>query len=199
MVAEIKTSGTDANSWLTITEANVILAELVHPSIGAGFQLEASHIPHIITAARMISDNWWFKGEPEDEAQTLAWPRKNVPAARKLVTADRIAAMFSYLDEAQHRIAYQLYLANPDLAGVEYLPDGTPQDVKRAQAYLAAFLVKGVNLWDDTKYNAEKVKLGSMELTSPKNAVAEADIVFQALAKLGTFKGSTIVRAGGSR
>ncbi|KTE27417.1 MULTISPECIES: hypothetical protein [unclassified Sphingopyxis] len=147
----------------------------------------------------MISDNWWFKGELADEDQILAWPRKNVPAARKVVTAASIAAMFGYLDEAQQRVAYELYLLNPDLAGMEYLPDGTPQDVRRAQAYLAAFLVKGINLWDDTKYNAERVKLGSMELSNPKNAVAEADIVFQALAKLGSFKGSSIVRAGGSR
>lgn len=199
MAAEIILDGLQANSWVSLTDANIILAGSYHPVFGAGFQLEASHIPHLLTAARMIGDNWWFKGSAVAEEQLLAWPRKDVPKPSKALSPATIDAHFPYLTDEQRALAYEIHLWNPGLLSPETLPEGTPADVKRAQAYLAAFLVKGVTLWDDTKYNADKVKLGSIELTGTKNAVAKADIVFQALAKLGTFKGATTARAGGGR
>ena len=203
MTATIITEGPQANSWLSLTDANIILGSLYHPLInaedGSVFQLTASHIPHLITAAQMISDNWWFKGNVSDDEQLLAWPRKDVPKPAKGITMESIEGLFPLLSDEERQFAYEIHFWNPDLLAPDTLPEGTPQDIKRAQAYLAAFLVKGITLWDDTKYNAEKVKLGGIEVTAPKNAVAQADIVFRALAKLGTFKGSATVEAGGSR
>lgn len=203
MTATIITEGSGANSWLSLTDANIILGTLYHPLInaedGTVFQLSASHIPHLITAAQMISDNWWFKGSVSQDDQLLAWPRKGVPKPAKGITMASIEALFPLLSDAERQFAYEIHLWNPNLLSPDTLPEGTPQDIKRAQAYLAAFLAKRISIWDDTKYNAEKVKLGGMEVTAPKNAVAKADIVFRALAALGTFKGSGSVQAGGSR
>lgn len=197
----LEITGSNANSWQTVTQANLFLTDFVHPLLGVSPELTEYDEPYLIEAAKEISRMWSFKGQPVDPMQQLAWPRKGVILEGKKAGSDWFARNFPYLDPCLEEYAHFIHFESPGLSNAPtFLPETViPVEVLEAQAILAAFKTKNITLWQDNAFNASEVKLDGVGTFKPTNAVAAADAVFMRLAKWGAFKGTSIVRPGGAR
>lgn len=197
----LETTGTNANSWQTIVQANQFLTDFTHPLLGDRPELNDNDEPYLIEAAKEISAMWSFKGQPVDPLQALAWPRKGVILDGKMPGADWFARNFPHMDDCYEDFARFIHFGSPGLSNSPTYLDETaiPREVLEAQAILAAFKVRNITLWQDNGFNANEVKLDGVGTIKPTNVVAAADAVFMRLARWGSFRGTSIVRPGGAR
>lgn len=203
-LAELTTTGLSANSFIaTVEEANLLLLEVYDPSLndetGEPAQLDTKHIPHLIEAAHAISAYWSFLGRPTDLKQHLAWPRTGVSLGRRQAGPDWFARTYPHVDPSQAELAHFIMWQSPGLLADDLLPpDEIPQDVKAAQAILAALLSKGVTIWEDNKGDNTTVQIDTLKIDNV-NAVSRIMSVRQRLARYGKFIGSHMSAPGGAR
>ncbi|WP_293920883.1 DnaT-like ssDNA-binding protein [Sphingobium sp. UBA5915] len=197
----LETTGSAANSWQTIVQANQFLTDFVHPLLGVSPELSNGDEPYLIEAAKEISRMWSFKGQPVEPLQTLAWPRKGVVIEGKTPGSDWYARNFPHLDPGYEEYVRFLHFDSPGISNAPTLlpNDVVPNDILEAQAILAAFKVRNITLWQDNAFNASELKLDGVGTIKPANAVAATDAVFMRLARWGSFRGVSIVRPGGAR
>lgn len=197
LAIELNTTGPDANSFITLDEANIIISETAHPSIPSGFQLSTEQLPELLEAARKVN-LWAFRGERTHTYQRLAWPRSGYSIPGKAPGPNWLAD-YPHIDPSSADLAYFVHFESPGLSSFTLLPDDfIPQEVKEAQAIIAALAVNGVTIWQDNKYDSSTVQLGPIKI-DPVNTVAKADIVFERLGRWGTFAGAARSAPGGSR
>lgn len=197
----LETTGTNANSWQTIIQANQFLTDFAHPLVGPSPELNVNDEPYLIEAAKEISRMWSFKGETVEPLQTLAWPRKGVLLEGKKPSANWFANTFPHLDPDYEDYARFLHFESPGLSNepVTLPEDVIPREVLEAQAILAVFKTQNITLWQDNGFNASEIKIDGVGTIKQTNAVAAADAIFMRLAKWGSFRGASIVRPGGAR
>lgn len=195
----LTTTGTKANSWVSLDDANLILLEVYSPDIPAGFQLTPDHIPQLIEAARTISALWSFPGTRAEPLQTLAWPRKCVPVPSERPKGNWFSTTYPHLDPADEAYVHFLaYEAPGFLATTIYPETEIPDEVKEAQAILAALFVQGVTVWEDNKGDNTQVQIDTLKIDNV-NAVSRIMIVKERLARWGKFIGSHMSAPGGAR
>ena len=195
----LNTTGIKASSWIDLDTANLILLDIYHPDIPAEFQLEPDHIPQLLEAARSISALWQFGGQRTDALQTLAWPRKLVRVPGVRPGPNWFSETYPCLDPDQETFARFLAFDAPGfLSDNAYPEDSIPDEVKEAQAILAALFVQGITVWEDNKGDNTNVQLGSLKIDNV-NAVSRIMIVRERLARWGKFIGSHMSAAGGAR
>lgn len=195
----LTTTGTKANSWVSLDDANLILLEVYSPDIPAGFQLNTEHIPQLIEAAKAISNLWSFPGTRVEALQTLAWPRKDVSIPSERPRSNWFSTNYPHLDPADEAYVYFLaYEAPGFLSSTIYPADQIPDEVKEAQAILAALFVQGVTVWEDNKGDNTQVQIDTLKIDNV-NAVSRIMIVKERLARWGKFIGSHMSAPGGAR
>jgi hypothetical protein len=210
------TTGPTATSWFDLDTANMTIADYVGttPDIPVGFQFTADQQQFFIRACSMISNLWSYDGQHAQHGQTLAWPRcgfkiktdrdpyqlpfdpwynrDNILTDWSLRTIGSWAGFDPYLYDFIH---YEY----PGLSLWKTFPsDQVPSDIQTAAIVLSALLIAGATLWEDDGYNAKSVSQ-SGDRIDPINAMSRCAIVFELMAKWGTFIGADYSTAGGAR
>lgn len=114
----------DANSYVTVAEANAYFSDRVHSSAWEDFEDRASAL---ITASQML--DWYvkWKGYKATSEQAMGWPRVNVVRRDGTTVADDI------IPSEVKVAAYELALASLDgdrtaddpMAGIEQIKAGS--------------------------------------------------------------------------
>lgn len=201
------TTGDNPNSWVTITQANLILVDVPNELLGyepeegqpKTFQLGPNDVKYLIEAHKQIGSNFAFGGQKLDPRQRLPFPRKGFMLSGATGGPDWFPTNFPNLSGDHEEYARQLHFLVPGLSLYSELPnDEVPEDVKEAAVILAALLKNGHSLFNDNKGDSTGYSVGGISGDNI-NAVAMAQAVFQRMASWGTFIGARINKAGGSR
>lgn len=200
---ELITTGTEANSWVSLSEANIILLEVPAAFYGYDgddeFQFETDDIKWLVEAHRQITANFHFRGRKADARQRLAWPRKGFMIEQMGCPSDWFETYFPNLPASHAAYTIALHWDTPGLSRYEELADDEiPADLKEAAVILAALLKNGGSLHSDNKGDATTYSLGGISGDNI-NAVAQAEAVFQRVGQWGAYIGKNLNKAGGSR
>ena len=115
LIKEDGTGRPDANSYVTVAEADAYLAGNYYTDVWRGAD-DASRTMWLVSAARHIDSQWQFFGRRANDAQALAWPRVLCP------DPERAAGPVTWLG----------------LTWTEYVPENeVPQAIREAQIELA--------------------------------------------------------------
>lgn len=203
---ELRTTGTNANTWVDLDEANLTILEIPRECYGYEpedvfdtFQFETDDIPYLIEAARQISTNWSYAGSKTEPRQRLAWPRRGVQLEGQTGGMAWFNRYFPNLSDDVAPYVLHLHFDTPGLSRFSELPsDEIPAEIKEAQVILAALNKNGVTLWEDNKGDQTTFSLGSISGDNI-NAVGRANAVTQRVGQWGRWIGTAFNKAGGSR
>lgn len=200
---ELLTTGANANSWVTLSQANIILLEVPASFYGYEgtdeFQFESEDIKWLVEAHRQISSNWTFRGRKVDPRQRLAFPRTGFMIESAGCAGDWFETNFPHLPASHAAYTIALHWDTPGLSAYEELDnDEIPTDLKEAAVILAALLKNGGSLYEDNKGDSTAYSLGGISGDNI-NAKATAEAVFQRVGQWGAYIGKNLNKAGGSR
>lgn len=114
----------DANSYVTVAEANTYFADRVHSSAWEDFEYKASAL---VTASQMLDWYMKWKGYKTTAEQSMGWPRVNV------IRRDGSEVASDIIPQELKVATYELTLASLDgdrtadnpMAGIEQIKAGS--------------------------------------------------------------------------
>lgn len=195
---ELRLTGTNANSWVSLDDANIILMDVPASSYGGTVvEFKADDIPFILESHRQISTLWRFSGKRMDARQRLAFPRIGFMLETGSPTSTWFADTYPHLDDSWEPLANHIAWDLGQARYSELANDEIPEDIKEAAVILAALHKNGLSLFEDNKGDSTTYGLGPLSGDNI-NATAVAGAVFQRMARWGAWQGS-VSKAGGSR
>ena len=199
----LRTTGDDPNSWVTLTEANMMVADFPNETLGyepeegqsPTFQFKPTDIKYLIEAHRQVALNWHFKGRTLTARQRLPFPRIGFLINSPAPGANWCETYFPNVPAEEHAYLLHLHFDTPGLSLYEELAsDEIPEDVKEAAVILAALIKNGHSLFNDNKGDSTSVSIGSIS-TDNINAVLKSAGVRQRMGRWGRFIGENISKA----
>jgi hypothetical protein len=181
----IVTEGESQNSYITVSEANAILATIHSSFFEVGDTLnENEDTAYLCEAFRDLQRLWSWKGQPSTATQVGQWPRKYVTKPGWCVPGE---PGWSVPECGQYDwLAYKMRFLDGTTAA-EYLPDDVvPLDIKEAQALIAMLRKNGSNLVGDNQGDTQGMTVGKVKI-SYVNAIRESADIHKRTGQYGRF------------
>ena len=180
----IVTSGASQNSYITLSEANALLLTMAASFMTGTDALGNGDERYLIEAAADLSLLWDWSGEPTDDAQALAWPRRFVPKpGYRAPSEPGWSIPFDYADW----IAFKPYLYGATTADQFIGETVVPLHIKEAQALIALLKKQGGNLYGDNQGDLQGTQIGKIKV-SYVNAIRESADIHKRTGQYGRFK-----------
>lgn len=186
MPAEIITTGTTQNSYITLSEANALLMTIQAPFYEVGDQLSEADTPYLLESFRDLERNWDWTGQPTADEQAAQWPRKYVKKPGWQVPGE---PGWSVPENGVYDfLAYKMRYLSGETTSASYIPsDAIPLDIKEAQALIAMLRKSGGNLVGDNQGDLQGTQIGKIKL-SYVNAIRESADIHKRTGQYGRFK-----------
>lgn len=186
MAAEIITTGTGQNSYISLSEANSILLTVQASFFEPGSDLVEDDTPYLLEAFRDLQRYWDWKGAPATAEQVGMWPRKYVQKPGWQVPGE--PGWSEPWTGPLDWIAYKMRYLDGGVGAAVYIPSDTvPLDIKEAQALIAMLRKSGGNLVGDNQGDLQGTQLGKVKI-SYVNAIRESADIHKRTAHYGRFK-----------
>jgi hypothetical protein len=185
MSVELITTGGNQNSYITLSEANAILATTYASFYEVGETLEAGGEVYLFEAFKDLERLWSWKGQPASADQVAQWPRKYVPDPNWRVPGE--PGWSAPWTGDLGWLAYKARYLDGSVSSSDIPDDVVPLDIKEAQALIAMLYKSGGNLVGDNQGDLQGTQVGKLKL-SYVNPIRESAAIHKRTGQYGRFK-----------